>query len=560
MAEIEGISSSDAQMAALFGQGRKSTTPLDWAKMDLANRSTNAEIAGAAENRDIARTEMDRRSQMESDRLGFDRERLGFEKEKMSTEVQENQKARQHDLGLKDKDFEQKVQLEQMALNAANEVRAKEFEVARAKGEDYRRKFEELMQLKQKSSEAGAKLTAYQTLKGRDISAIDGLATALESYGTDLGNIQAEEKDIGTRTARSAIRRMFEDINNSSRAERDRIDQLVGDHAAWYTLGVATGYKNVGNELGYQFLSPSQQVLDQQADNPVSGEAWLDYTKKTLKNWSVGTIPSEIGAKELMSIDDSKVDHHVRKTLELTLARALSEQTGDKIAPSKIKDVVSYVMNAGEGDINQQELAKMLSDAGVSAGAIRASLENMANAIDGVDDKAGKIEGFISRSELNARMNAAQRGSTDEMALQGMLRFYDRFQERARTTASQFQVGDIESLKKAADYVRRVKSGDVAFSRKTLDSLIGPVDSRSSVGQMMRDSLLKDAAYERIEGMGIDPIGQREREEARLMLERDNMAAREVGLRGLIENDVSDSSVYDQAIEALRRQYNYRGK
>jgi len=557
MAEIQGISSSDAQMAALFGKGNKSTTPLDWAKMDLANRSTNAEIAGASQNRDIARTEIDRRSQMEQDRLGFDRERLGFDKEKMSTEVQENKNARQHDLSMKEKDFDQRVQLEQMALNAANEVRAKEFELARAQGEDYRRKFDELMKLKQQSSDAGAKLTAFQTLKGRDISAINGIADALETYGDDLDKIRDEEKDIGTRAARSALRRMFEDVGNSSKRDREVINKLVGDNAAFYTLGTATGYIDVGNALGYQFLTANPYVLEEQSSGSI--RQMDDYIRKTWDNWTGGIFPGTRGeAKNYLTVDDSKIDSAVRVALQQTLSRSLSEQTGDKIAPSKIKDVVNYVMNAGEGDLNQQELAKMLSDAGVSAGAIKASLENMANAIDGVDDKVGKIDGFISRTDLNARLANSARDSTDEMALRGMLSFYDRFQQRARMTASQLQTVDIESLKKAADYVRRVKSGDVAFSRKKLDSLIGPVDSRSSVGQMMRDSLLNDAAYERIEGLGIDPIGQREREEARLMLERDNLSAREVGLRGLIDNQVYDPDVYDQAIESLRRPVSYR--
>jgi hypothetical protein len=79
MAEISGLGEDEGKMVALFGQGRRTSTPLDWAKMDLANRSSNAEIAGSAENRDIARSEMDRRSQAESDRLAFDMDRLGFD-------------------------------------------------------------------------------------------------------------------------------------------------------------------------------------------------------------------------------------------------------------------------------------------------------------------------------------------------------------------------------------------------------------------------------------------------------------------------------------------------
>lgn len=443
-----------------------------------------------------------------------------LQREQMAATSKEGADRRAHDQKMEQQRQQYEQQLQQQAFERQQALKIAELEFAKANAETREKLAPKLMQQRKDVAAVNAKIAANKVLstQGRD------RLSSFIQQATDMKKAMKEAKDkedeIGGRSAKSALNRMYEDILNAGKDGYKTLKNMAGTIA------------DVGAEdIGFDLLDTSgiaNQIVDDAEGGFMSGLGLMGQElKQTASKASFGLIdPNE--ASSVAKIDDGKISTRANELISRNIARAISEQTGDKVAPDQIREVLDAVFKGGDDVKDQTVLLSNLQKVGVSPEVAKSALLNLANSLDGTDD------GPLSRISIREKMATVPEGSAQYMALQASLKLIDQMQVKARVAAGQLPGADLDGLDEMMKYIQRAVEGGGAIKRSELEGLV-PTFFGGKQDEDLLDRIRSDTMIGDLENLGADPFGQLSREGTSLGKQAGDLSQKELDLLEQLE-------------------------
>jgi len=520
------VSQNAAAGAAMFG-AQQPSQGLGYAQLQqqrqLSQQGMQADERRAAE--DVQRFE---KSQ------GLAREQLQFGREQMQQNLQEGKEERESRLKLQQEgqQFQQRLQTEMLERN--KQLKIAELEFAKANAQRRETLAPQLIQLRKDAADISGKLGAYRIL---ETQSQEGLSRFLKRAGDVRETMRQSNKDeraIGSRSAKSAASRMYEDMVNSSRDSVSRFSSVFGKNGY--------GVEEFEDALGYDLLKESG--MGESTINALSGTGGIGDRLASMGIGLTGILGTdgiaanavgydpEKGARNIIGIDDSAVSSKANIVLSKNLARAISEQTGDKIAPDAIREVMDSVVKMGDQPGDQAVLLQKLGELGVSPEVMKSAMLSTAHMLDGTDEGSP-----FSRISIMKEIDKSVPNSPKRIALEATLKMVDTMQERARTAAANLPAQDLGGMDALVTYIERAISGGGKFNRSEAAGLVQ--DYKGTEDDLLRDAILADTRLGELEGLGADPLGQIRRNIASETRRGQDISLNQMDLERMIQDESS---------------------
>lgn len=499
------VSQSAAAGAAMFGAPQPNQA-LGYAQLQQQNQL--AQQGMQAE---------ERRAQEKGQQF---QQEVGLEREKMAAATKEATLRRDHELKMEQQRQKYEQQLQQQAFDRQQALKIAELEFAKANAETREKLAPQLMQHRKDVANLNAKLGASKVLstQGRERLA-DYLKHASDTKEA-MEKAKVQEGEIGRRSAKSALNRMYEDILNRGK----------DGYKSFYNM--AGSLTDAGNEdIGFDLLDTSdlanQIVADVEGEHSAGFGLMGQELKQSASNLTFGLIdPNE--ASSIAKIDEGKISRRANELITTNIARAISEQTGDKVAPDQIRELLD-VLFKGDDDVGDQAvLLHKLREVGVSPEVARSALLNMANSLDSADD------GPFNRNSIRERMAIVSDKSAQYMALQASLKLIDQIQTKARVVAGQLPSADLDGLNEMINYIQRGIEGGGAIKRSELERFV-PTFLGGRQDEDLLDRIRSDTVLGDLERLGADPFGQLNREQTSFNQQLGDLSQKELDVLQQLE-------------------------
>lgn len=473
---------------------------------------------------------------------GLAREQLQFGREQLQQNLQEGREERESRMKLQQdsQQFQQQLQTEMLERN--KQLKIAELEFAKANAQRRESLAPQLMQLRKDAADISGKVGAYKILETQGQEALSRFLKQASDVRETMRKSNADERAIGSRSAKSAASRMYEDMVNSSRDSVSRFSSVFGKNGY--------GVEDFEDAIGYDLLKESG--MGQSAIDALSGKGeFLDrltttalglvgITGSDVVAGNVGYDP-EKGARNIIDIDDSAVSSKANILLSKNLARAISEQAGDKIAPDAIREVMESVVKMGDEPGDQAVLLQKLGELGVSPEVMRSAMLSTAHMLDGTDEGSP-----FSRTSIMKQMEETAPNSPKRLALEATLKMVDTMQQLARTAAANLPGQDLAGMDAMVTYIERAISGGGRINRSDLAGLVQQY--KGTEDDLLRDAILADTRLGDLENIGADPLGQ-----IRRSIASETRRGEDIGLQQMdLERMLQDESSKD--IEVLLNQ------
>jgi hypothetical protein len=246
---------------------------------------------------------------------------------------------------------------------------------------------------------------------------------------------------------------------------------------------------------------------------------------------AVGYDP-EKGARNIIGIDDSAVSSKANIVLSKNLARAISEQTGDKIAPDAIREIMDSVIKMGDQPGDQAVLLQKLGELGVSPEVMKSAMLSTAHMLDGTDEGSP-----FSRTSIMKQIDESAPNSPKRIALEATLKMVETMQGLARTAAINLPAHDLGGMDALVTYIQRAISGGGKVNRSEAAGLVQ--DYKGTEDDLLRDAILADTRLGELEGLGADPLGQIRRNIASETRRGQDISLNQMDLERMIQDESS---------------------
>lgn len=413
---------------------------------------------------------------------------LQLQRETQKAQAAENVAGRQHDIALEKQRNDNAKALQDQAFERSRNLKMAELEFARANASQREQMAARLMQIRKDAQNANAKLASYKLLTEGGQKAIGSIVEQATQMRDSLTKAQEQERMIGAKAANSAIGRILEDMNNAGRTGYETYRNMT------------RGYGNDGDvDIGFDLLRFSSDVVE-------GGLSDVSKFGKQVFQTLTGDMVRMNAAQELASVDDSRVQGRASELVSRHIARAISEQVGDRFAPEEVRSMIDQMMKGDENVGDQAVLLGKMQKIGVSPEVIKSSLLHMANALDGTD--AGSP---LSRASIMQKMQQVEPDTAQHMALSASLKMLDTMQAKARTVAAQLQSVNINEMNEMIDILGRAATRGGMIDRSQLAGLV-PGMIGSDQGTRLSRDIMESQALGELESLGPDPFGRIARE------------------------------------------------
>jgi len=479
---------------------------------------------------------------------GLAREQLQFGREQMQQNLQEGKEERDSRLKLQQDSQQFQQQLQTQMLERNKQLKMAELEFAKANAQRREALAPQLMQLRKDAADISGKVGAYKILETQGQEALARFLKQAGETRETMRKSNEDERAIGSRSAKSAASRMYEDAVNSSKDSAQTLSNMFGE----------SGYDvaEFEDSIGYDLLKPTglgAGAVDDLSYNSEKGVGSPDLSGAKLgvvgimgtdgvTARAVGYDP-EKGARNIIDIDDGAVSSKANILLSKNIARAISEQTGDKIAPDAIREAIDSVVKMGDEAGDQAVLLQKLGELGVSPEVMRSAMLSTAHMLDGTDEGSP-----LSRTSIMKQMEETLPNSPKRLALEATLKMVDTMQQRARTAAANLPGQDLAGMDAMVTYIERAISGGGRINRSELAGLVQQY--KGTEDDLLRDAILADTRLGDLESIGADPLGQIRRDIASQTKSGQDISLQEMDLMRQL-NDESSGDI-DVLLNQLR--------
>ncbi len=516
------VSQGAAAGAAMFG-AQQPSQGLGYAQLQqqrqLSQQGMQADERRAAE--DVQRFE---KSQ------GLAREQLQFGREQMQQNLQEGKEERDSRLKLQQDSQQFQQQLQTQMLDRNKQLKMAELEFAKANAQRREALAPQLMQLRKDAADISGKVGAYKILETQGQEALARFLKQAGETRETMRKSNENERAIGSRSAKSAAGRMYEDMVNSSKDSAQTLSNIFGE----------SGYDvaEFEDSIGYDLLKPTglgAGAVDDLSGSPDFSGAKLGAVgimgTDGVTASAVGYDP-EKGARNIIGIDDGAVSSKANMLLSKNLARAISEQASDKIAPDAIREVMESVVKMGDEPGDQAVLLQKLGELGVSPEVMKSAMLSTAHMLDGTDEGSP-----FSRTSIMKQMQETAPNSPKRIALEATLKMVETMQERARTAAINLPGQDLGGMDAMVTYIERAISGGGRINRSELAGLVQQY--KGTEDDLLRDAILADTRLGELEALGADPLGQIRRNIASETRRGEDISINQMDLERMIRDESS---------------------
>ena len=465
---------------------------------------------------------------------GLAREQLQFGREQMQQNLQEGQQERESRLKLQQEgqQFQQRLQTEMLERN--KQLKIAELEFAKANAQRRESLAPQLIQLRKDAADISGKVGAYKILETQGQEALSRFLKQAGEVRETMRQSNKDERAIGSRSAKSAASRMYEDMVNSSKDSVSRFSNVFAENGV--------GVEEFEEALGYDLLKESG--MGESLINTLSGTGGIGDRLTSTALSAVGILGTdgitanvvgydpEKGARNIIGIDDSAVSSKANIVLSKNLARAISEQTGDKIAPDAIREIMDSVIKMGDQPGDQAVLLQKLGELGVSPEVMKSAMLSTAHMLDGTDEGSP-----FSRTSIMKQMDESAPNSPKRIALEATLKMVETMQKSARTAAANLPAQDLGGMDALVTYIERAISGGGKVNRSELAGLVQ--NYKGNEDELLRDAILADTRLGELEGLGADPLGQIRRNIASETRRGQDISLNQMDLERMIQDESS---------------------
>ena len=506
------VSQSAAAGAAMFGAPQPSQA-LGYAQLQQQGKQLQQQ--GQLAQQGMQADERRAQEQQQQFQQG-----VGLQREQMAATAKEGSDRRAHEQKMEQQRQQYEQQLQQKAFERQQALKIAELEFAKANAEAREKLAPQLIQHRKDVANLNAKLGAAKVLSTQGRERLADFLKQASDMKEAMEKAKVQEGEIGSRSAKSALNRMYEDIVNSGKDGYKTLKDMAG------TI-VDAGDEDIGFDL-LDTSSIANQIVDDAEGGFMSGLGLIGRElKQTASKASFGLIdPNE--ASSVANIDEGKISTRANELISRNIARAISEQTGDKVAPDQIREALDAVFKGGDDIGDQAVLLGKLQQVGVSPEVAKSALLNMANALDGTD------EGPLNRNSIREKMATVPEGSAQYMALQASLKLIDQMQVKARVAAGQLPGADLDGLNEMINYIQRGVQGGGAIKRSELERLV-PTFMGGRQDEDLLDRIRSDTLIGDLEKMGADPFGQLSREETSIGQQLGDLSQKELDILQQLE-------------------------
>jgi transposase-like protein len=473
---------------------------------------------------------------------GLAQEQLKFGREQMQQNLQEGREERQSRMKLQQDSQQFQQQLQTQMLERNKQLKMAELEFAKANAQRREALAPQLMQLRKDAADISGKVGAYKILETQGQEALARFLKQAGETRETMRKSNEDERAIGSRSAKSAASRMYEDAVNSSKDSAQTLSNMFGD----------SGYDvaEFEDSIGYDLLKPTglgAGAVDDLSGSPDFSGAKLSAVgimgTDGVTARAVGYDP-EKGARNIIDIDDSAVSSKANILLSKNIARAISEQTGDKIAPDAIREAIDSVVKMGDDVGDQAVLLQKLGEIGVSPEVMRSAMLSTAYMLDGTDEGSP-----LSRTSIMKQMEETIPNSPKRIALEATLEMVEAMQKRARTAAANLPGQDLAGMDAMVTYIERAISGGGKVNRSELAGLVQQY--KGTEDDLLRDAILADTRLGELEALGADPLGQIRRNIASETRRGEDISLNRMDLERMIQDE--SSSDIQVLLDELKR-------
>lgn len=505
------VSQGAAAGAAMFGAPQPSQA-LGYAQLQQQGKQLQQQ--GQLAQQGMQADERRAQEQQQQFQQGAD-----LQREQMAATSKEGGERRAHEQKMEQQRQQYEQQLQQKAFERQQALKIAELQFAKANAEERERLAPQLMQHRKDVANLNAKLGAAKTLSTQGRGRLAEFLKQASDMKEAMEKSKVQEKAIGGRSAKSALSRMYEDMVNAGKDGYKTYRDMIG------YMGVG---KIGAEDTGFDLLNIRPDIVDEAGNIletrigtrlELAGRA----AGQMVSDLTGGSIDTGTDASSIASIDEGKISTRANELISRNIARAISEQTGDKIVPDQIREVIDAVFKGGDDVGDQAVLLGKLQQVGVSPEVAKSALLNMANALDGTE------EGPLSRTSIKQKMAAVVPGSAQYMALQASLKLVDQMQSKARVAAAQIPESDLDGLNEMINYIQRGVQGGGSIKRSELERLV-PTFMEGREDEDFLDRIRSDTLIGDLEKMGADPFGQLSREETSLGRQVGDLSQKELDL------------------------------
>lgn len=458
-----------------------------------------------------------------------------LQRETQQAQAAENVAGRQHDIALEKQRNENAQALQDQAFQRSKNLQIAELEFARANAAQREQLAAKLMQIRKDAQNANAKLASYKILTEGGQKAIASVIEQATQMRDSLTKAQQSEQMIGAKSANSAANRILEDMNNAGRTAYDTYRNMT------------FGYGRDGEaDIGFDLLKLNNEVVNDFESGYLGRAGRLVKEAGSLATFGqVRVNPAE----ELASIDDSRVQGRAQELVSKHIARAISEQVGDRFAPEEIRSMIDQMMKGGDDVGDQAVLLGKMQKIGISPEVLKSSLLHLGNALDGTD--AGSP---LSRTSIMQKMEQVEPDTAQYMALNASLKMLDAMQAKARTVAAQLQSVNINEMNEMIEILGRASTSGGRIDRSQLAGLV-PAMLGSEQGTRLSRDIMGSQQLRELEALGPDPFGRIARENIPLQSLASDRALEEADLLLQLQQmeEGGSASAMGSYLDALRR-------
>ena len=498
------VSQGAAAGAAMFGTPQPSQA-LGYAQLQQQNKIANQNMAAD-----------ERRAQEGQQQF---QQGVGLQREQMAATSNESSQRRDHEVKMEQQRQQFEQRLQQQAFDRSQSLKVAELEFAKANAEERERLAPLLIQKRKEAANLNAKIAANKVLGTQGRERLGQFIDQATQMKDAMEKSRAKEGEIGSRASTAALNRMYEDIINSGKDGYKTYNDMIGDQG----YGLA---KLGGEAPGFDLIKIRPDIVDELSrETPQNRlEIMGRSIGQMISNTTGGFIDTGSDASAVASIDDDKIESKSSELISRHIARSISEQTGDKIPPDQIREVLDAMFKGGDNVGDQAVMLGKLQNIGVSPEVVKSALVHVAHTLDGTD------EGPFSRLSIKKQMEGVAPGSAQEMALQATLKLVDRMQVKARVAAGQLPEADVDGLSDLISYIQQGVQGGGAIKRSELErrvpTFMGGRQDEDLLQRIRSDTLLGD-----LENLGADPFGALNREENLLRRQSGDVGAEETGIQ-----------------------------
>jgi hypothetical protein len=390
------------------------------------------------------------------------------------------------------------------------------------------------MQLRKDAADISGKVGAYKILETQGQEALARFLKQAGETRETMRDSNEKERAIGSRSAKSAANRMYEDMVNSSKDSAKTLSNMFGE----------SGYDvaQFDDSIGYDLLKTTDSAQSDVDD--LAGGVFGNIKALAKGAFDATAYDEKEGAKSILGIDDSAVSSKANILLSKNIARAISEQTGDKIAPDAIREAIDSVIKMGDDAGDQAVLLQKFGELGVSPEVMRSAMLSTAHMLDGTDEGSP-----LSRTLIMKQINETDPMSPKRVALEATLEMVEAMQKRARTAAANLPTQDLAGMDSMVTYIERAISGGGKVNRSELAGLVQQY--KGTEDDLLRDAILADTRLGELEALGADPLGQIRRNIASETRRGEDISLNQMDLERMIQDE--SSSDIQVLLDELKR-------